>query len=184
MSTLEIRRHSHRKNTGGSQLSQAGVDAARTLGATLGPFTLVATSVSPRARETAVAMGFAVDQEIVPLLSDAAACKEIEASALDPNDPSSIFSGFGGLIATHGETWKYGRAVVALWRDLMTPLAPDGAALLIGHSGDIEIGLVTCFPDADHSAWGRTFAPLEGARLTFEGEPAHFTKVELLRQPG
>jgi hypothetical protein len=57
VATLEIRRHSLRKNTGGSQLSQQGVELARSVGATMGTFAVVATSVSPRARETAVAMG-------------------------------------------------------------------------------------------------------------------------------
>lgn len=33
----------------------------------------------------------------------------------------------------------------------------------------------------DHRAWGRTFGPCEGARLTFAGEPAHFTEIEFIR---
>src|SRR5206468_2537395 len=70
MRTLEIRRHSFRKQGAGSQLSQEGVDYARRLGASIGPFARVVTSVVPRARETAIAMGFAVDEEIVTLASD------------------------------------------------------------------------------------------------------------------
>jgi hypothetical protein len=71
---------------------------------------------------------------------------------------------------------------VALWRDILIPL-PDGvAALVIGHSGDLESALVACFPEADHSAWGAPFGPCEGARLMFEGEPPRFTKVDLLRE--
>ena len=80
MRTLEVRRHSIRKDGGGSQLSQAGVDLARSLGATMGPFARVATSVVPRARETAIAMGFAVDYEIVTLISEEA----MAAEALNP----------------------------------------------------------------------------------------------------
>jgi len=38
MRTLEIRRHSLRKDGGGSQLSQEGVVYARKLGASMGPF--------------------------------------------------------------------------------------------------------------------------------------------------
>ena len=60
MKTIELRRHSFRKQGGGSQLSQQGVTYARHLGATMGPFAYVVTSVVPRARETAIAMGFAV----------------------------------------------------------------------------------------------------------------------------
>ena len=36
-------------------------------------------------------------------------------------------------------------------------------------------------PQADHAAWGGPFGICEGARLTFAGDPAHFTAVELLR---
>lgn len=65
MKTLDIRRHSLRKDGGGSQLSQAGVDLARRIGATLGPYAQVVTTPVPRTRETAIAMGFAVDYELL-----------------------------------------------------------------------------------------------------------------------
>lgn len=80
MKTLELRRHSFRKQGGGSQLSQQGVTYARRLGATLGPFAYVVTSVVPRARETAIAMGFAVDQEIVTAAADEGVYAEMEDS--------------------------------------------------------------------------------------------------------
>ena len=58
MNHLEVRRHGRRKDGGGSQLSQ---DQARASGFTMGPFACVVTTVVPRARETAITMGFAVD---------------------------------------------------------------------------------------------------------------------------
>ena len=179
MRILEVRRHAHRKHGGGSQLSQEGVAAARKLGANLGPFAVVATSVSPRSRETAIAMGFAVDQMIEPLFSDDESAAEIESAGLDFTKP--LMPHLGRLMARKGSTWHYGRAIFDLWRDLIMSL-PDGAsALVISHSGVIELGLIATFPEADHTSWGKSFAPLEGARLTFEGEPARFTKIELLR---
>src|SRR4026207_1331780 len=63
MKTIEIRRHSIR-HTPGDHLNQAGVTLARWAGEGLGPFDQVVTSTLPRAFETAIAMGFAVDQEI------------------------------------------------------------------------------------------------------------------------
>ncbi len=42
MKTLDVRRHSFRKQGGGSQLSQAGVEYARQLGASMGSFAYVA----------------------------------------------------------------------------------------------------------------------------------------------
>src|SRR5262245_40559339 len=62
---LEVRRHSYTKKGAargrGSHLSAEGVAFARAIGATLGPFSYVVTNELPRAVETAVAMGFAVD---------------------------------------------------------------------------------------------------------------------------
>lgn len=177
--TLEVRRHSWRKQGGGSQLSQAGVDYARRLGATMGPFAYVVTSVSPRARETAIAMGFAVDQEIVTLASDEAMYAEMEASGWWQTPQP--FVALAAVVATQGATWRYGSALIACWRDILTPLPDGAAALVIAHSGEIETALVTCFPHADYAAWGLPFGYCEGARLIFAGEPARFTTVELLR---
>jgi broad specificity phosphatase PhoE len=179
MKMLEVRRHAHRKHGGGSQLSQEGVAYARKLGANLGPFACVVTSVAPRARETAIAMGFATDREVFTLLSNEAVFAEMERSQWWKAPQS--FAALAGLMASKGETWRYGASLAALWRDVLTPLPDDAAALAISHSGEIELGLVACFPDADHAAWGGGFAPCEGARLYFEGEPERFTRIELLR---
>ena len=179
MKTLEIRRHSIRKSGGGSQLSQAGVDYARQLGASLGPFAQVVTSVVPRTRETAIAMGFAVDYELVTLTTDDDLYAEMERSRWwETTHPCTAL---GRLIATNGATWRYGHALVALWRDVLNTIPDGSAALVIGHSGDLEIALVACFPHADHTTWGGPFGICEGARLTFAGDPGHFTIVELLR---
>ena len=180
MKTIEIRRHSLRKQGGGSQLSQAGVDFARKLGATMGPFARVVTSVVPRARETAIAMGFAVDQEIVTMASEEAVFVELEASRWWRT--TQPFAALADVIAVNGPTRRYAYTLVAMWRDILTSL-PDGtAALVIAHSGELEIALVACFPGADHNAWGVPFGPCEGARLRFTGEPERFTQVEILRE--
>lgn len=167
-----------RKNTGGSQLSQAGVDLARRLGETTGPFAVVATSVVPRARETALAMGFAVDHELVTLASDPEVYAESDASKWWLADHP--FAALASVTKTDGAYHRYAHSLAARWRDLLTPLSSDDSALIIGHSGEIEAALVACFPDADHSLWGGTFASCEGARLTFDG---YFRTVEFLRLP-
>ena len=63
MRILEIRRHTMRTKPG-QHLSQAGVDLARLVGMRVGPFDRVITSTIPRAFETAIAMGFAVDEQL------------------------------------------------------------------------------------------------------------------------
>lgn len=179
MKTLEIRRHSIRKSGGGSQLSQEGVAYARQLGASMGPFACVVTSVVPRARETAIAMGFAVDYELVTLATDDELHQEMERMLWwEAEHP---FAAGAQLLAAQGPTWRYAQSMLALWRDIMTGLPEEAAALVIGHSGELELTLIACFPHVDHALWGRPFGPCEGARLVFSGEPARFTSVTLLR---
>ncbi len=177
MTTLEIRRHSMRKSGGGSQLSQQGVAHARALGAMLGPFAQVVTSVLPRTRETAIAMGFAVDYELVMLPAAPAVYAENERSrwwaATQP------FAALAQLLAERSAVWQHAHTIAAQWRDICTAIPTGSAALCIGHSGDLEMGLVACFPDADHTAWGSPFGFCEGARLHFTD---HFADVELVRQ--
>jgi broad specificity phosphatase PhoE len=178
---LEVRRHSLRKASGGSQLSQAGVDLGRRLGASIGPFERVATSVSPRARETAIAMGFAVDQELVTLIDEDAPAAEFEANRW--SEAAQPFVTLAQIVSAGGPTLAFGRALVTLWRDLVIALPEGGSALVIGHSGQIEVALVTCFLDADHAAWGGAFDCCEGARLSYDGDPPRFTAVSILREP-
>ncbi|NYE72030.1 histidine phosphatase family protein [Microlunatus parietis] len=176
MATLEIRRHSLRKTGGGSQLSQAGVDLARRIGQSMGPYDLVATSVVPRARETALAMGFAVDHEVVTLGSDPGLYAEGEEGGLAQAE--NPFPVLAELIRSGGAYHRYAHSIAALWRDLMTPLPATGSVLVVGHSGELEATLVACLPDADYTAWGPRFGCCEGARLTFTD---HFTGVEFVR---
>lgn len=179
MAVLEVRRHAQRKASGGSQLSQAGVDLARSVGCSIGPFACVATSVVPRARETAIAMGFAVDYELVTLASEGLVYQEAEDSEWWRAEHP--FVALAAVIAEGGGYYRYAHSMAALWRDLLTPLTHDEAALVIGHSGELEAALIACLPDADYSTWGATFGPCEGVRLYFEGDPPYFRRVEFLR---
>ena len=69
MRYLEVRRHSKRSRPN-QHLTQWGVALARGLGSQIGPFDRVVTSPLPRCVETAVAMGFAVDETIGQLAGD------------------------------------------------------------------------------------------------------------------
>ncbi len=118
---------------------------ARNLGASLGPFAQVVTSVVPRARETAIAMGFAVDYELVTLASDEELHDEANRSRWW--EATHPFSALAQLMAANGATWRYGHVLVALWRDMLLAI-PDGtAALVIGlarvraHASDLRATL-------------------------------------------
>jgi hypothetical protein len=147
----------------------------------MGPFDRVATSVSPRARETAIAMGFAVDQELVPLFSEDAPAAEMEATRWDT--APAPFVVLAEIVRAGGPAHAFGAALFTLWRDMLMALPEGGLALVIGHSGQLELGLVACFPEADHATWGGPFACCEGARLSFDGDPPRFVDVTLLREP-
>jgi broad specificity phosphatase PhoE len=180
MKTLEVRRHSMRKAGGGSQLSQEGVSYARRIGASIGPFALVAATVVPRTRETALAMGFAVDHELVTLVSDEGVFEEAAASVWW--EAPLPFEALAALLDRRGATWRYASSLVAMWRDILTGLPDGAAALVIGHSGELEMALVACFPGAEHAGWGGPFGHCEGVRLSFGGDPERFTAFELLRE--
>src|SRR5262245_25925873 len=123
-------------------------------------------------------MGFAVDHEIVTLGTDEAVYAEMEASQWWKQPRPAV--ALAELYGRKGATWRYGAMLHAIVRDLLTPL-PDGASVLvISHSGVMELTLVSCLPDADHSQWTSDFAPCAGARLTFGGVPQRFREIEFL----
>ena len=172
MRYLEVRRHTMRTQPG-QHLSQAGVDLARRVGKTTGPFDRVLTSPAPRAFETAIAMGFAVDEQIP------------EALSMMPDEVGSEidwqagFGEFGRVVRQGGATARFAAEQAALWRRIAQALPEGGRALLITHGGIVEAGAVGCLPDAGHDAWGASCSYCEGVRLTFDGEA--FTSAEILR---
>ncbi|WP_157930476.1 histidine phosphatase family protein [Glycomyces xiaoerkulensis] len=178
MPMLEIRRHSKRDSPEAVHLSQAGVELARWAGTMLGPFETVACSVAPRTRETAIAMGFAADRELATLPNIRQFMAESAAAADDVGAP---FTRLARLVGRPGPVQDYSKAMAAQWQDLMVPLGPGDAALVIGHGGHMECALVSLFPEADHDRWGALFGYMEGARLHFDSEAARFHDVDMVR---
>ena len=180
MRWLEIRRHALTKKGEargrGSHLSAEGVALARAVGACLGPFAKVVASPVPRTAETALAMGFAVD-DIVDLPSG------YVPGLLDHHAQWS----WPHPYARYAELIAQGGAVAHIAATIRTALirivaaVPDGsAALLISHGGTIEPALVACLPDADHTSWGAALSHLDGARLTFDN--GTFVDIQLRRR--
>jgi broad specificity phosphatase PhoE len=165
---LELRRHAAtvaRERRGlGSELSAEGVRAARAVGERLDrPEWVVASPVS-RTTETAIAMGFAVD-EVVPF------------------DPIDVGVGFHDWLG-----WEHPFATfaarrrddpaVAHWCDeqlawvtaRLDRLAGGEGLLVVGHGGWLEPILVAAVAaePAEHRAWGGPFGNLEGATLGYD----------------
>ncbi len=170
MKILEIRRHSIRDSLG-DHLNQTGVTLARLVGQNIGPFDRVVTSTLPRAFETAVAMGFAVDEQN-ELLNTYGHAVEKEAPW-----PQS-FDYYSGVVKHGGAAAKYARKLAKYYAGLMDFVAEGRSALVINHGGVVELGVVGCLPDYDFSAWGGSVGYCEGARLFWEDQ---FTHAEELR---
>jgi broad specificity phosphatase PhoE len=171
MKTIEIRRHSIRLKPG-DHLNQSGVSLARLVGQNLGPFDRVITSTLPRAFETAIAMGFAVDEQN-ELMSTYGSDVEREAPW-----PLSC-AGYAEVVRKGGAATRYATQLVVVYTKLVDYLADGRAALVINHGGVAELGAVACLPDADHFAWGSHFEPCEGIRLFWED--GKFVDAEVLR---
>jgi broad specificity phosphatase PhoE len=171
MRKLEIRRHSIRSQAG-QHLSQEGVSLARKVGSETGPFDLVVTSVLPRAFETAIAMGFAVDKQ------------DEQLNTMGDDVTAEIhwtesFGKFARVIKEGGITARFANEQAEFWKLIAQSLPEDGKGLIITHGGIIESGAVACLPEALHVTWGQSCSYCEGIRLSFEN--GKFTDGEILR---
>ncbi len=171
MKTIEIRRHSIRQKSG-DHLSQQGVTLARLVGQNLGPFDRVVTSTLPRAFETAIAMGLAVDEQN-ELMSTTGNVVEREAPW-----PLSL-AGYAEVVQNGGAAARYANQLVVVYSKLANYLADDRAALVVSHGGVLELGAVACLPTADHFSWGSHFEYCEGIKLFWEDDK--FVNAEILR---
>ena len=171
--TLEVRRHSIR-NKPGDHLSQPGVTLARRVGQNLGPFDRVVTSTLPRAFETAIAMGFAVDEQN-ELMSTSGVYVDWEAPW-----PMSLQE-YGKVVRKDGAAARYANQLRDVYHEIVDDLTDGHAALVINHGGVFELGAVACLPEADHAAWGEHFDYCEGIRLFWED--GKFVNAEILRVP-
>jgi broad specificity phosphatase PhoE len=171
MKTIEIRRHSTRLKPG-QHLSQSGVSLARLVGESLGPFDRVITSTLPRAFETAIAMGFAVDEqaELISTYGDA-----VENEIPWP----AAFARYAAALHNEGAARQYGQKLVKFYTGLAGSLADGRAALVVNHGGVAEIGAVACLPKADHASWGGPLDVCEGVRLSWDA--GECTAAEILR---
>lgn len=172
MRYLELRRHTMRVKPG-QHLSQAGVERARRVGESIGPFSRVITSTIPRAYETAIAMGFAVDEQLaeISLMLDGLE----EEVAWDAG-----FAAFASALnQAGGRVGDYIRQQAVLMLLIVRSLPEDGSALVVSHGGIVESQTVGSLPHLDYASWGVHCDYCEGARLYFDGQ--QFVRAEVLR---
>jgi len=153
-------------------LTQQGVELARRVGDTMGKFDLVITSDLPRAYETAIAMGYAVDSQAKTLSKFG---KGVETEIDWEKGCAGVQRGY----ALGNRTAKACRRQAKFLRTIAAALPPEGRALLVSHGGVIEQGVVGLLPEYDYSAWGPACERCEGIRLHFEGDI--WVSAEILR---
>jgi broad specificity phosphatase PhoE len=174
MKTLEIRRHSLRSQPH-DHLNQEGVALARSIGQNIGPFDLVITSKMSRALETAVAMGFAVDEQNTLMSSYGKYDVDKEVPWPQP------FSVYAAAMQANGPAAKYARKLAKYYEGMMDRIANGRAALTVHHGGVVEIGVVACLPQTDFESWGGPIDYCEGVRMVWDD--GKFIKGEVLRIP-
>ena len=156
----------------GVHLNQQGVTLARLVGQNIGPFDRVVTSTLPRAFETAIAMGFAVDEqnELMNTYGDS-----VEREAPYPLS----LAGYAEVVGKGGAAAKYAYQLMDVYTKLANFLSEGRAALVVNHGGVAELGAVACVPNADHVKWGSHFEYCEGIKLFWED--GKFVGDEILR---
>jgi broad specificity phosphatase PhoE len=147
------------------------VTLARRVGESAGPFDLVVTSTFPRAFETAIAMGFAVDRE-EELIS------RLPVS-LDDILPFPLpFAAYHEALE-QPPVAKHIRKLARFYEGLAAGLREGGAALVVCHGGIVELSAVACVPHADYRAFGPQMECCEGVRLDWD--QGSFRNLRLLR---
>ena len=155
----------------GQHLSQDGIDLARLVGAGSGPFSRVATSPLPRAIETAIALGFEVDEtdDFLGLIPTGSGY----------GWPAS-FARVSDAVREGGAAAKFARQIAGVWQDIVERIPESTQSLVVTHGGIVELGAVAAVPDEPHEDWGDAIGYCEGVRLTYDGG---FTGCEVLRVP-
>ncbi len=171
MKILEFRRHSTRVKSS-PHLIQEGVEKARKIGSTLGSYNLVISSNAPRAIETAVAMGYAVDQIREEI---SATPEKIEGEVTWGMN----FDQYNEVVKQGGKTADYVDKMATFVMDIAKLLDENESALVISHGGLIELLTIGCFPLEDYKQWGEPLDTCEGVRILIHNE--EFEKIELLR---
>ena len=149
----------------GSLLSADGVRLARSLGAELPAFSYVLTGPDRRHVETAIAMGYAVD-EIVEWPSGYVSGVVAHHDQWQWENP---YARYAELLRTSSALHEVVDEHLGHWRRAVDRVGDGEAALIISSGGTIEPVLVAALTDGDYDSWGSALHQLGGASLTFDG---------------
>ena len=159
MKYLEHRRHTERSPPN-VHINQKGIDLAKHIAGTTVPFHYVLTSSIPRAVETALVLGYAVNRTDDLLF-------HYKPELLDELGNNS-FSAIAKAIDAGRYTFSYAFDQLNLLKETLNEVSEGETVLVISHGNMVEIGLVAMFPNMDYGKWGKPFSYLEGYRVTFD----------------
>jgi broad specificity phosphatase PhoE len=138
----------------------------------MGPFDRVVNTLAPRAFETAIAMGFAVDEqpENFPEM-DGETEAEVAWDAGYAAWSRAVRHG-------RGPAARYAHREAARWREIVEAVSQGGTGLLITHGGVIEAGAAASLPTGEHSTLEASCDYCEGVRISFDG--SNWAGIEVL----
>lgn len=172
MKTVVVLRHAERQDRSipQSHLSQAGIEQARVMSARFDRFDFVVASTSPRAFETAIAMGFAVDiahpsieQHSEQIMRDVAEIGGFSAWAAAYRSKSSVIA--------------YTDHVTSLLKIWLEKVPEGGSLLVVTHGGIVEALATGLLPDSDLTELGGWADYAEGFMAVEFGEGFELTPL-------
>ena len=159
MKTIEPRRQGKRTKPS-PHLNQDGVRISRKVGETAGPFDRVVTSTKRRAIQTAVAMGFAVDETVGVLESIPRALNSIVRH-------DAGFAALHEAIAKTPEAEKYMIRLRTLFEIELEKIPEGGRLLVVSHGGTVEWSALACLPEKA-KALGPLIDKSEAVEITWD----------------
>lgn len=162
MKYLEIRRHTMRRKPG-QHLSQDDIKLARHVGDSLGSYHYVVTSTVPRAIQTAIALGYEVNETIETI-------GEVPEDILSIVGWPKSFAEVTQVIGDVAKVSACAKSQADVWRKVAASLPDNTSALLVTHGSVIELGAVACMPNADHATWGDAMGYCEGLQMSFDAD--------------
>ena len=161
MRTAVVLRHAERQNRAdnNSHLSQAGVEQARSMSSNFQRFDFVVTSPLPRAFETAIAMGFAVD------ITNPGIQEHSEEIMRDVVWDAG-YAAWATAYQTKASVIAYVDHVTSLLKIWLCKVPDDGALLVVTHGGIVEAMATGLSPGDDLVTLGKVADYVEGFEAT------------------
>lgn len=153
-------RHAHRigKNP---HISKEGLLYAQEVGKKLPSFDVVLSSVSIRAIETTIAMGFSITDTIN---FDFASPKE---PSPDANLVYNTFKEYVIALSSSSYYKEFSANLVQLITNKIAQYSNAENILVISHGGVIECSTIGFLPNLDYTEWGSSVTHCNGVKLSF-----------------